>query len=159
MAGGIPGARWTDESQLHLTLRFIGEVEEPTLPDIVEALRLIRPPGFELGLEGIGIFGKLRQARVLWAGVTASQDLDHLQGKIEAALQALGLEPEGRKFHPHVTLARLKKAPPDRLRTFLAVHDAFESEPFEASEFHLYSSFLGHHGATHTIEATFQLEG
>ena len=158
MAGGIPGARWTEDSQLHLTLRFIGEVEEPLLPDIAEALRFVRPPGFELGLKGVGIFGKPRQARVLWAGVTKSEALDHLHGKIESTLQGLGLEPEGRKFHPHVTLARLKKAPPDRLSTFLAAPDAFESKPFEVGEYHLYSSFLGHRGAIHTIQATFPLE-
>ena len=144
MAGGIPGARWTDEAQMHLTLRFIGEVEEPL-------------PAFELGLEGIGSFGKLRQARVLWAGVKPSDGLAQLQGKIETVLHDL-IEPESRKFHPHVTIARLKKPPPDRLGTFLAAHDAFASEPFEVGEFHLYSSFLGQGGAIHTIEATFPLE-
>ncbi len=157
MAGGIPGARWTDEAQMHLTLRFIGEVEEPLLPDIAEALRLVRLPAFELGLEGIGSFGKLRQARVLWAGVKPSDRLAQLQGKIETVLHDL-IEPESRKFHPHVTIARLKKPPPDRLGTFLAAHDAFASEPFEVGEFHLYSSFLGQGGAIHTIEATFPLE-
>jgi len=114
LQGGVPGARWMERDQLHLTLRFIGEVDGRDAAAIDDALSQVRAPRFTLELKGVGEFGG-KTPRALWAGVRVESEIVHLQRKVESALQRLGLEAEERKFKPHVTLARLRAAPVGRV--------------------------------------------
>ena len=149
LGGGVPGARWTDPDNLHLTLRFIGEVPDDQAADIDAALATIEAPGFDLVLDGVGIYGSARAARILWAGVERSEPLAHLQNKVESALVRCGLPAEERRFSPHVTLARLKDAPRDRLARFLEDRALFRAGPFHVEHFTLYRSLLGKGGAVY----------
>ena len=153
---GVPGARWRTDDQLHLTLRFIGEVDESRAHDIDDALSAIRAPAFDMEIASVGEFGG-RNPRALWAGVRANDAIMHLQKKTETALQRLGLEAETRNFTPHVTLATLKNAPRGRVMDFLADHALYASGPFRAGQFVLYSSRLGSSGSIYRPERTYAL--
>ena len=156
---GQPGARWQDEHQLHLTLRFIGEVEEPVFARLREELPGAAIPAFPLTLSGLGVFPPRGRPRVVWAGVAPSEELIRLQRRVESRVRAAGLPPEGRRFSPHVTLARLRSTPSGRLRRYLEANGLFTAGPFPVTAYHLYSSVLGRAGALHRIEATCSLEG
>ncbi len=158
LAGGVPGARWLPPDQIHLTLRFVGEVNGTQIPDLTAALEAVHVAPFELELAGIGTFGH-REARVLWAGVAPQPALTTLQQKVENAVQRAGLEPNGRKFTPHVTLARLNHAKKAKLGEFISLHGLYASRSFTVDRFVLFSSFLSHNGAIHTPEAVFPLNG
>lgn len=157
LGGGVPGARWLPAENLHLTLRFIGETDGHAFHDIAAALQDIDAAAFDLRLAGVGHFGDKRRVRVLWAGVEANDSLRALQQRIEIALVRAGLPPEGRKFHPHVTLARLRDAPIGRVERFLAEQAGYASLPFRADEFVLFSSQLGRERAIYRAEAAFPL--
>jgi len=157
LCAGVPGARWVDPANLHLTLRFIGEVANPVAGDIDAALSGIRMPRFGLWLRDVGIFGRGRGVRALWAGVAESADLMRLQAKVENAVCAAGIARETRKFTPHVTLARLRGASAPRLQRFVAEHADFMAGPVPVERFILYSSFLSSSGAIHTPEAAYDL--
>ena len=154
---GVPAARWVDPDNLHLTLRFIGEADGGQAQDLDAALTQVRAARFELTLAEVGRFGQGRKARALWVGVAPALELDRLQRRVEQAVQAAGFAPEGRKFKPHVTLARFKGDPGHRLDDYLAHHAGFRTESFEAREFVLYSSLLAQAGAIHTPEAAYPL--
>ncbi len=158
MGAGVPGARWIAPEYLHLTLRFIGEVEETLMDDIDGALGRIRAPAFEVTFDEIGRFGTGRQPRIIWVGVERCLPLERLYARIEAALTGQGLEPERRNFKPHVTLARLKNASPARVGAFLAAHGLFRHGPVPVDRFTLFSSRLGRKGAVYRAEAEYPLE-
>jgi len=155
---GLPGAKWIDESRMHVTLRFIGEVDGAVFRDIEEALETVRAEPFDLSLKGVGYFPPRRDPEILWVGVEKNSALVHLRNKIESALVRAGLEPENRKFTPHVVLARLKGTPAGRVARFMAENGLFRIDPFPVSEFCLYSSFLASEGAVHTLEASYELQ-
>jgi 2'-5' RNA ligase len=157
--GGVPGARWVKPEYRHLTLRFIGEVDRSIADDLDVVLGGIEAPSFELTLSGVGQFGKPDAARILWAGVEPNGALDHLQMKIEAAVARAGLPVEQRRFSPHVTLARLRRAPGNRIEQFVADHAGFRAEPITIDRFTLFSSFLSSSGAIYTPEAEYPLAG
>lgn len=157
LQGGVPGARWSEREQLHLTLRFIGEVDGRDAAAIDDALATIHAPRFALELKGVGEFGG-RNPRALWAGIRDDSAVLHLQRKVESALQRIGLPAEERKFAPHITLARLRAAPRDRVITFLATHALYSSIPFEVSDFILYSSQMTPNGSIYTPERSYALE-
>lgn len=157
MCSGLPGAAWVRPENFHLTLRFIGEVDGLQAADIDAALSNLSGPPFELVLTGLGQFGEGRKTRAVWVGVQASPELSALQSRIERALNSNGLEPESRKFHPHVTLARFSNSPGNKLRTFFAQHALFRTEPFQVTHFDLYSSELGKGGPVYTSEARYEL--
>ena len=115
LRGGLPGARWIDVENYHLTLRFIGDVEGHVADEIANALDRVRRPSFPLALSGVGAFGS-KKPHSIWAGVTASPDLAALQAEIERICQRIGVAADPRKFVPHVTLARLEEHQPDRRR-------------------------------------------
>ena len=156
LEGGVPGARWASEDQMHLTLRFIGEVDGNVANDIDDALAGIRAPGFTLELAGVGEFGG-KNPRALWAGVRSNDALLHLQKKIETALQRIGLPPEERKFSAHVTLARMRSAPREKVMQFLTHHALFASGPFPVNRFVLFSSQLGSGGSVYHAERVYPL--
>ncbi len=162
LAGGIPNARWVAPENLHLTLRFIGELDDAQAGDVDAALAQVTAPAFTLRLTGVDRFGAGDKIRSIWAGVDDCTELSHLHGKIEHALQRSGLPAEGRKFKAHVTLARFKRsssAPNSsaRVQEFLAHHALFRSETFVARELVLFSSFLSHNGAIYRPEARYAL--
>ena len=152
---GLPGARWTDDDQMHLTLRFIGEVDRFLFDDIRKNLFEVQFDPFDLVLEGVGCFPTRGKPQVLWAGVERSEPLVSLRNRVERVVAQTGVEPEGRKFSPHITLARLKDTPQSHLNEYLAEHISFQTEPFEVEEFHLYSSVLTSKGAIHEKEETY----
>lgn len=155
MAAGIPGARWVERRNLHLTLRFIGEVEEGIAQEIHECLGEIRAAAFELAITGFGTFGR-NKPNALWAAVAKSSEITHLQAKVDAALVRAGIAPEGRKFVPHVTLARLKDPPVARVQEFIAGNSPFRAEcPVET--FILFRSRLGRGGAEYEAVAEYPL--
>lgn len=157
MGGGIPGARWVPEENLHLTLRFIGEVPGWQAQEVDEALAAVRAPGFDLTLRGVGTFGKAGRVAALWVGVERTEPLMFLQAKIETALQRIGLEPERRRFAPHVTLARTEKAAPDKTVAFVQAHNLFRAAPVAVEGFTLYSSRLGKDGPHYLREVEYGL--
>ena len=156
LGGGVPGARWASEEQMHLTLRFIGEVDGNVARDIDDALAGIRAPGFTLELADVGEFGG-KKPHALWAGVRPNEALLHLQRKIETALQRIGLLAEERKFSAHVTLARMRSAPREKVVQFLTHHALFASGPFDVNRFVLFSSHLGSGGSVYHAERTYPL--
>jgi 2'-5' RNA ligase len=158
MTRGLGEVRWLGPEQQHLTLRFIGELDNGQVNDVAEALALVPGVPFELQLKGLGHFPPRGEPRVIWVGVEKSRELERLKRRIDRALAQAGLPPEGRKFAPHVTLARIKKPlSRDRLATWLMRHNLYRSEPFSVSSFHLYSSWLKNDGAEHHVEASYDL--
>jgi 2'-5' RNA ligase len=157
---GVPGARWEDESKIHLSLRFIGEVDGLKFQDIQSMLAEIRSPAFFLEVKGVGFFPPKGETRILWAGLTESEDLRILQKKVESGLvRKAGLKPEGRKYYPHITVARLKRVHHRDVAMFIQRNSLLHLEPFEVKEFHLYTSVLSSKGSKYYIESSYPLEG
>lgn len=154
----IPGARWVDPGNFHLTLRFIGEVDEGVAADIDEALLRLRARRFTLQLAGTGVFGG-GKPRALWVGVERHPELVALRDKIEKALIRIGLEPEQRKFAPHVTLARLREPVLDKLGEFLAANAQFRAAPLPVEHFSLIASFPTKAGSIYEDQAEYPLSG
>jgi 2'-5' RNA ligase len=155
---GLGDVRWSTPDQQHLTLRFIGEVDNGAVGDIVETLATVPAMPFQLTLKGLGHFPPRGEPRVLWVGVEKSTELARLKRRIDRSLRDAGIGSESRKFAPHVTLARIR-APlsPTRLGTYLMRHALYRSEAFPVSSFHLYSSWLRADGAEHQLEASYEL--
>jgi len=158
MQGGVPGAHWQTREQLHLTLRFIGEVDDREANHIDEALSAISAPRFVLSLKGVGEFGG-RKPHAIWAGAGEGvESIRHLNRKIETAMQRIGLPGDTRKFTPHVTLARLRAASVGRVMDWLADHALYASAPFAVNEFRLYSSTLTPNGSVYVPESVYPLD-
>ena len=156
LQAGVPGARWQTREQLHLTLRFIGDVDGRDAAIVHDALSGIEAPPFMLELHGTGAFGG-RQPHALWAGVRPNEALLHLQRKIETALQRAGLPADKQRYSPHVTLARLKDAPVAKVMEYLSAHALYTSRPFAVSGYVLYSSVLTSDGSKYRAEEAYRL--
>jgi 2'-5' RNA ligase len=152
----LPGARWVDAGNLHLTLRFIGEVGEDEAADIDDALARVKARRFAVRLAGVGVFGN-GKPRNLWVGVERQPELLGLRDKIEQALIRAGLPPETRKFSPHVTLARLRDPAIAELADFLAGNAAFRAEPLAVDRFSLIASFPTKAGSVYEDQADYPL--
>ena len=153
----MPGARWMDEEHLHLTLRFIGDVESHRALRVASALRTISIPPFSLTIKNVGFFPPRREPRILWAGIAESDELRRLQAKIERMVTTTGIDPEARKFHPHITVARLCGTPASKVAHYMALNSLFFSEPFMVSAVHLYASTLHRDGSHYVKEESFPL--
>ncbi len=158
LQGGVPGARWLAREQLHLTLRFIGEVDGRDARAIEDALDGIDAPAFDLQLHGVGQFGN-RQPHTLWAAARRHEMLEHLQRKVDTAIRRVGQPQDAHKFMPHVTLARLRHPDLEMMREWLTAHALFTSEEFAVTAFCLYSSKLTSAGSIYRIEQEFALRG
>jgi len=157
MRGGVWGARWIDRESFHITLRFIGDIEDGLAHEIADALDTVVARPFRIRLKGVGSFGGNRP-HALYVGVAAEgEDLKRLQATHERICQMLGLPPEQRKFTPHVTIARLKDTRLDSLHDYIASHNLYESRPFEVSSFVLFSSRPSRGGGPYAIEEAYSL--
>ena len=156
MRGGLPGARWIDLENYHLTLRFIGDIDDALARDIAGLLGRVQRRPFELRLDGLTSFGG-RKPRAVVASVTAVAPLLELQAEQERLLQRLGLEPEGRKYIPHVTLARLRETSSWQVADYLSARGHFRSAAFEVSRFVLFSSRSSVGGGPYVVEAAYPL--
>jgi len=156
LRGGLPGARWIDVENYHITLRFIGDVDGRTADEIVERLDRIDRPEFQLRLDGIGSFGS-KKPHSIWAGVSSSPEMYALQGEIERICQRIGLPPDPRKFTPHVTLARLKYSRVDDVVHYLAGRGNFQTSTFTVPRFVLLSSRESVGGGPYLTEEVFPL--
>jgi RNA 2',3'-cyclic 3'-phosphodiesterase len=140
-----------------VTLRFIGEAPRYLAEEIDQALAALKAPSFPLRLAGVGTFAKGGRSQSLWIGVERSEPLDRLQGKIETALQRCGLEPERRRFQPHLTLARLDNGAEAKVAAFVQAHNLFRAEPVQVEHFTLFSSLLGKDQPVYTPEVEYGL--
>lgn len=158
LASGLPGARWVRPESLHVTLRFIGEVDEGQAEDIDVALAAIRAPAFALTVTGIGCFDRGRQVHAVWAGIEAGPAIGHLYEKVESAVVRCGLAPERRNFKAHVTLARLRNTPVRRVGEYMQTRQGTFGGPFTADRFTLFRSHLGSEGALYEALVDYPLD-
>lgn len=155
LMGGVQNARWQSDEQLHLTLRFIGEVDRHQAEDIAAALGSVRHPSFDIALAGVGSFGRHGKGAI-WAGVTPHDELKPLHKKLDQALVRVGIAPEGRAYHPHITLARLgRNAGP--AEPFIERWAGLSSLAFTVQDVCLYESRLGSEGASYSIVERYPL--
>ena len=151
-----PDFRWQDEEQLHLTLRFVGEVERPVAADLADALGRIRGERLRVRIQGVGRFEQ-RSSGALWAGVEPKEPLATLAAKVERVCQSVGLDPERRVYHPHITIARWRGRRTREVESFLERRGGLRSEPFEVDSFSLFESRLSRHGAHYEEVAAYRL--
>jgi len=154
--GGVPNARWQADDHLHLTLRFIGEVDRHRAEDIAAALLGVHFPSFALSLKGAGRFGQSGRNETLWIGVAPHDRLAALHKKIDQACVRAGVPSEGRSYLPHVTVARLGRTA-GATEPFLEAASAISSEAFAVDNFCLYESELGAGGPVYTIAERYRL--
>lgn len=155
-AGGVPGARWQTDDQLHLTLRFVGDLDGHRAEDLAATLLSVTCPPFDIALEGAGHFGQGGRAGALWIGVRPHAPLVALHHKVDGACRRAGLPPEGRAYLPHITLGRVGRAA-GPVEPFLSLASAASSEPFTVDSFCLFESTLGSQGASYDIVERYRL--
>lgn len=158
MRSGLPGARWIDPENFHITLRFAGDVDGRTGDAFADALAAIRATAFALRLDGLGAFGGGRP-RTLFAAVAPSEPLTTLQRANERAARQAGLAPEPRNFTPHLTLARMRGGRPEAVAAYLERQGGFFGEPFRVTRFVLMSSRDSVGGGPYVVEDAFWLAG
>ena len=156
LQGGVPGARWQTREQLHLTLRFIGEVDGSDARALDDALAGIDAPSFDMQLHGVGQFGN-KQPHTLWAAARRNEMLEHLARKVDTAIRRVGQPQDAHKFTPHVTLARLRHPDLDKVRQWLGHNALYTSDHFAVSAFRLYSSKLTSDGSIYRVEQEYPL--
>jgi 2'-5' RNA ligase len=156
LRGGLPGARWIDPANYHLTLRFIGDVDDATAREVAWLLGQVRRREFELRFGGLTSFGG-RRPRAVVAALAPTPSLMELQAEHERLMQRVGLEPEGRKYTPHVTLARLRDTSSRQVADYLAARALMQPLPFKVRRFVLFSSRNSVGGGPYVIEATYPL--
>lgn len=157
LRGGIHGGRWIDAQNYHITLRFIGDVDDSVARDVMVMLGRVRRRTFEIRLLGLDQFGG-KKPRAVFAAVAPNAALNELQAEHERTFQRIGLEPESRKFMPHVTLARLRDSSPRDVADYLASRGGYRSGPIQVSRFVLYSSRSSMGGGPYVVEAAYPLE-
>jgi 2'-5' RNA ligase len=152
----LPGARWIDPENYHVTLRFIGDIDGIAANEIASILPSIKRPPFEVKLQGLSSFGG-KKPRAVVASVAPCRPLMELQAELERMLQRVGLDPEGRKFTPHVTLARLRDASNRDVADYLSVRGYFPSRSFMVDRFVLFSSRASVGGGPYIVEDEYAL--
>jgi 2'-5' RNA ligase len=157
LAAGVPGARWVPVANLHITLRFAGEVSESDAEDLDSALSTVTVPPFEVELGGVGSFGARGEVFALWAGVLESETLSRLQRRCETAARRAGLKPDIRAWKPHVTLASVSGVGSSRVAAWTSAHNLLRVPPFRAEAFGLYSSWRTRKGSVYGLERSYPL--
>ncbi len=153
---GIDGARWVPVENLHITLRFFGELREDVAHDLDGELAGIDMPPFQLALAGAGSFGEGNDVSVVWAGVEESAPLARLAAACETAARRAGLKPEKRRYKPHVTLAYLRQPNAAEVAAWIQANNLLRSPPIPVDGFALYSSTLGREGARYRVERDYR---
>jgi RNA 2',3'-cyclic 3'-phosphodiesterase len=156
LRGGLPGARWIDPENYHLTLRFIGDIDDALAEEIADMLGQVARRAFSLRIDGLDSFGG-NKPRAVVAAVQPVTQLVDLQAEHERIMQRAGLQPE-RKYRPHVTLARLRDTSSRQVADFLAIKQPFRLPPFSVSRFVLYSSRSSVGGGPYVVEAGYPLD-
>ncbi len=158
LGGGIPGGRQVPAENMHITLRYLGEIDAMLADEVCEALVTVRHSPFTLNVSGVGLFGKRRDPHLLYAGVRPHDDLAALRHKVEGLLLQLRVPPRQRRYHPHITLARFKGASPRRMGDFVAANHLLESPPFEIRSFALFESHRRSDGSRYRMIRDYSLE-
>ena len=156
LRGGLPGARWIEPDNYHMTLRFIGDVDDTVAREVISLLARVQRRSFELRVEDLKSFGG-RTPRAVVATLGPTPAVSELQAEHERLMQRVGLEPEGRKYIPHVTLARLRESSSRQVADYLALRAPFRSAPFMVSRFVLFSSRASIGGGPYVVEAAYPL--
>jgi 2'-5' RNA ligase len=156
LRGGLPNARWIDRDNYHLTLRFIGDVDMRVAEDVAESLDRVRRAALDLRLNGVSALGTKRPHAIV-AMAEPTPALLELQAEHERILQRIGLPPEGRKYTPHVTLARLRHGHPRDIAEYLTLRGGFFARPFAVERFVLFSSRDSIGGGPYIVEETYDL--
>ena len=156
LRGGLPGARWIDPENYHVTLRFIGDVDDPVAQEVASMLDQVKRRSFALGFDGVASFGG-RRPRAVIATIQPSAPLIELQAEHERLMRRAGLEPEGRKFSPHVTLARLRQSSSRQVADYLTARGPLNGLTFPAPRFVLFSSRASIGGGPYVVEADYPL--
>ncbi len=154
---GLPGADWTDRDDLHLTLRFAGDIAETLADDFDAALSAVRAAPFDLTLAGVGAFGEAGALHAIWAGVQPDPALTQLRGRCERAARQAGLAPDTRAWTPHVTLAYVRGVEPGRIAAWTGAHSLMRAAPFTVRAFGLYSSRRSSRGPLYRLERAYPL--
>jgi 2'-5' RNA ligase len=154
----LAGAKWIEPDNMHITLRFVGDIDGRSADEFVSLLAGVRARPFPVTIADIGAFGG-RDPRVLWAGVQAGEPLDALYRANDRAARAAGLESEGRAFKPHVTLARMRGGRQQAVARFLGENGGLRTQPFTVTRFVLLSARPGSGGGPYVVEAEFPFEG
>ena len=156
LRGGLPGARWIDPENYHVTLRFIGDIDGISANEIASMLFRVDRKPFEVKVQGLQSFGG-RKPRAVVATIAPGKPLMDLQAELERMMQRIGLDPEGRKFIPHVTLARLHDATDRDVADYLSLRGYFPSKAFMAERFVLFSSRASTGGGPYVVEDAYEL--
>jgi 2'-5' RNA ligase len=156
LRGGLPGARWVDPANYHLTLRFIGDVDMVVAEAAAETLARIDRTSFQVSITGIGALGT-RKPTAIVATIALSPPLMELQAEHERLMQRIGLPPEGRKYTPHVTLARLDFRAAREAAEYLGLRGGFTVRSFEVDRFVLLSSRASVGGGPYVVESAYPL--
>jgi 2'-5' RNA ligase len=156
LRGGLPGARWIDPENYHLTLRFIGDIDDALAREIADMLGTVKRTAFDMRLDGLNSFGG-KKPRAVVATVAPAQPVLDLQAEQERLMRRVGLEPEGRKYIPHVTLARLRDTSSRHVADYLSTRQPFRSQSFRAARFVLFSSRASVGGGPYVVEAAYPL--
>ncbi|HKR86961.1 MAG TPA: RNA 2',3'-cyclic phosphodiesterase [Phenylobacterium sp.] len=154
---GLEGARWRTGLQLHITLRFFGEVREDVARDLDAELSTVGGAPFDVVLEGAGAFGEGGDIHTVWAGVADNPELKRLAKACDTAARRAGLKPDGRNYRPHLTLAYLRHPDPAQVAGWIQANNLLKSPPIHVDRFGLYSSFLASDGAQYRLEAEYSL--
>jgi len=158
LMGGVSAARWQDDDQLHLTLRFVGEVDRHLARDVDAALAAVSQAPFQIAASGIGAFERRGHAHTLWAGIAPQEPVKALARKVDQALSRVGLVPESRAFHPHITLARLPRGA-GGLAGLLESSGGVAGPSFEVTAFCLFESRLAPEGPVYAVAERYPLTG
>jgi RNA 2',3'-cyclic 3'-phosphodiesterase len=156
LRGGLPGARWVDPENYHITLRFIGDVDRHTANEIVSALTRTRRGPLQIRLAGLDVFGG-NKPHSIYAAVEKTRPLVELQAEHERIMRRLGLKAETRKFAPHVTIARLRNSRDGDIAKYLSLRGNFSLPAFNVERIAVYSSRDSVGGGPYLLEETVAL--
>ena len=158
--GDVPHARWQEDEQLHLTLRFIGEIDRPQTEDIAAALARVRSEAPVIAIAGVGRFEKRGRTDAIWAGVAPTQALAEIHARVDRAVVRAGIAPDRRAYLPHITLARLARGAQAEaaINRFLATRIGLSSEAFTVDDMLLFESHLGRNGARYEAIARYPFD-
>lgn len=154
----IDGMQWQSKEQMHLTLKFVGEVDETTAGELQEELGKVDHPEFSMTIAGVGYFPEGKHPKVVWAGIKENANLRNLHQKVEDRCENMGIIPENRPFRPHITIGRTKNTSKRAVTSFINQHKTFTLRDIPVSEFVLYESKLHPDGARHHRLQTYSLK-